>query len=79
MATKTIATAVMKGAQTRTINNQLKAAAATATKRTRLIATTMMTKMMAMAVAVMVGGGGGGPCRLRKLGGRGEDMAKRQA
>jgi hypothetical protein len=26
-----------------------------------------------------VGDSGGGPCRLRKLGGRGEDMAKRRA
>jgi hypothetical protein len=34
---------------------------------------------VAVAVAVTVGGGGVGPCRLRKLGGRGEDMAKRWA
>jgi hypothetical protein len=68
-------------AQTRTINNQLKAAAATATKTSMVtVTTTTRTAMtMAMKVAVMVGGGGGGPCRSRKLGGEGEDTAKRRA
>jgi hypothetical protein len=70
---------VMEGAQTRTINNQLKGAAATATKTTMVTGTTTITTMMATAVAVTVGGGGGGPCRSRKSVGREEDMAKRWA
>ncbi len=79
VSTKTTAMTAMAGAQTRTINNQLKAAAAMALKTTMVTAMTTMTTMMAMAVAVTVGGGGGGPCRLRKLGRREEDMAKRRA
>ncbi len=83
MVTKTMAATAMGGAQTRTINNQLKAAAATATKTMMVTATktttTMMATVVAVAVAVTVGGGGGGPCRSRKLGGMGEFMAKRRA
>ncbi len=82
VATKIMAVTAMAGAQTRTINNQLKAVAATATKTMMVTATMLMTTTMmamAVAVAVTVGGGGGGPCRSRKLGGRGEDMAKRWA
>jgi hypothetical protein len=79
VATKTTAVTAMAVAQTRTINNQLKEAAATATKTMMVTAMTTTTTVMAMIVAVKVGGGGGGPCRLWKLGGRGEDMAKRQA
>ena len=77
--TKTMATTAMAGAQTRKFNNQLKAVAATATKMVMVTATTTTTTMMATAVVVMVGGGGSGPCKLRKPGGKGEDMAKTQA
>ncbi len=77
VATKTTTATAMAGAQTRTINNQLKAAAAMVPKTMMVTATTMTTTMMTTAMAVTVGGGGGGPCRLRKLGGRGKDMAKR--
>ncbi len=73
MATKTTAATAMAGAQTGTINNQLKAVAATATKITISTATTTATTMMATVVAVTMGGSGGGPCRSRKLGRRGED------
>jgi hypothetical protein len=81
VVTKTTAVTAMAGAQTRTINNQLKAAAATVTKPTMVTARMMTMTMIAMAVvvAMMMGGGRGGPCRLKKLGGRGEDMVKRQA
>jgi hypothetical protein len=81
VATKITASTAMAGAQTRTINNQLKAAVATAMKTMMVTATTTTKKMIAtaVAVAVTVGGSGSGPCRLRKMGGRGEDMAKRQA
>ncbi len=81
VATKIMVATAMVGAQTRTINNQLKAVAATATKMTMVTAAMTTTTIMAMAVAfaVTVGGGGGGPCRSRKLGGREEGMAKRRA
>jgi hypothetical protein len=61
VAKKTMAATVMAGAQTRKINNQLKAVAATATKMMMVTATTMTKTMMvtAVAVAVTVGGGDG--------------------
>jgi hypothetical protein len=57
---KTTAATAMVGAQTRTIDNQLKAAAATAKKTTKVTVTATRTTMMATMVAVKVGGGGGG-------------------
>ncbi len=79
VATKTTAVTAMAGAQTRTINNQLKAAVATVTKTTMVTAATTVTTIMATSVAFAVSSGGDGPCRSRRLGGRGENMAKRWA
>jgi hypothetical protein len=54
VAMKTTVATAMVGAQTRTINNQLKVAAAMATKTTMVTAMTMTTAMMATVVAVAV-------------------------
>ncbi len=54
---KTMTATVMAGAQTRTIENQLKAA--TAKERTMVTARTTMTSTMVTVVAVTVDGGGG--------------------
>ncbi len=51
----------------------------TAIKMTTIMMATAVAVAVAVGVAVMVGGSGSGPCRSKKLGERGEDMAKRRA
>jgi hypothetical protein len=58
VATKTTVVTAMAGAQTRTINNQLKAVAPKAKKTTMVTVVTTTTTTKATVVVVMLGSGG---------------------
>jgi hypothetical protein len=74
VAMKTMATTAMTGAQTRTINNQLKSSNGHGNKNDDGDSNDDNGDNDGDG-----GGGDSGPCRSGKSGGRGEDMAKRQA
>jgi uncharacterized membrane protein YgcG len=77
VVTKTLPATVMVGAQTQTINNQLKVEVATEAKPLIVTAMAMTTTMMATVVVTTVGGSGSGTCKSQKWGGRGKGRVKR--